>query len=357
MHDKRVDPKEVRTAYALRLYAVLAVSFAAVSVLLWPQQLSGVASCMMSAASIFTSLKHTQHLGNLQHVPGSGFQRLRSGIVPTEYRVHLHPDILALSFNGTVQISASVTEPIDSIEIHAPKDSIQIQSLSLWLGHLRIPVSFAHLPSNPRILRITKKLVYSPRYFLPSPDYRIQIAFTGKILEEASTGFYRSAYAVQGSSTPRYVAATQFESLMARTAYPCFDEPALKAVFYFSFTLPFRWSVLSNSEIASVKRDPAFPPEYGLMLHEFKPTIPISTYLTAWVIHQYDYIEASAREGLSVRAWAPRDNVLDMQFVVQVASAVVPKFEALFDMPLPLEKIDLAAIPVFSGQLNELPAS
>ena len=43
-------------------------------------------------------------------------------------------------------------------------------------------------------------------------------------------GFYRSRYkAADGSE--RYLGTTQFEATSARRALPCFDEPALKAVF------------------------------------------------------------------------------------------------------------------------------
>ena len=43
-------------------------------------------------------------------------------------------------------------------------------------------------------------------------------------------GFYRSGYTtVDGES--RVMASTQFEALDARRCFPCWDEPARKAVF------------------------------------------------------------------------------------------------------------------------------
>jgi Peptidase M1 N-terminal domain len=39
---------------------------------------------------------------------------------------------------------------------------------------------------------------------------------------------------------------TQFEQTYARRAFPCFDEPALKAVFRLSIARQTTWTVLSN---------------------------------------------------------------------------------------------------------------
>jgi hypothetical protein len=49
------------------------------------------------------------------------------------------------------------------------------------------------------------------------------------MLSSGLSGFYRTEY-IDGNGVPRVVAATQFESMSARKAFPCFDEPALKVL-------------------------------------------------------------------------------------------------------------------------------
>ena len=65
--------------------------------------------------------------------------------------------------------------------------------------------------------------------------HTLTIAFQG-ILNDKMRGFYRSSYVYEGEV--HNIATTQFEATDARRAFPCFDEPAQKAIFnlgYFSF--------------------------------------------------------------------------------------------------------------------------
>ena len=63
-------------------------------------------------------------------------------------------------------------------------------------------------------------------------------------------GFYRSTY--QGpDGNQRVMACTQFAPTDARRAFPCWDEPALKATFDFTFVVPKDKVALSNMPVKS----------------------------------------------------------------------------------------------------------
>ena len=61
-------------------------------------------------------------------------------------------------------------------------------------------------------------------------SYVTNIQYTA-YLKDNLKGFYRSAYKDETSNTIEYLATTQFQVTDARRAFPCFDEPGIKANF------------------------------------------------------------------------------------------------------------------------------
>jgi aminopeptidase N len=108
-------------------------------------------------------------------------------------------------------------------------------------------------------------------------------------------GFYRSRYkpAVEASkSVPRdsehhYMFSTQFESCDARRAFPCFDEPNLKATFDFEIEIPEDQTALSNMPEKSTRKGS----KDGWKVVSFERTPVMSTYLLAWAFGDFEYVE------------------------------------------------------------------
>lgn len=59
-------------------------------------------------------------------------------------------------------------------------------------------------------------------------QYRLSMTFTSYLNDELR-GFYRSSYTENGST--KYLAVSQMQPTDARRAFPCFDEPNMKANF------------------------------------------------------------------------------------------------------------------------------
>jgi aminopeptidase N len=96
-------------------------------------------------------------------------------------------------------------------------------------------------------------------------------------------GFYRSKYkpaATPSSGTPKegddyYMFSTQFEACDARRAFPCFDEPNLKATFELEIEIPEDQTALSNMPQKTTTKGR----KDGLKVVSFERTPAMSTYV------------------------------------------------------------------------------
>lgn len=87
-------------------------------------------------------------------------------------------------------------------------------------------------------------------------------------------GFYRSQYKNKEGET-KHMAVTQFEACDARQAFPCWDEPSVKATFAISMVVPFELEALSNMPI---KEMTAVEPDVKTVYFETTPIM--STYVS-----------------------------------------------------------------------------
>uniref|UniRef100_A0A672QLR6 Aminopeptidase n=1 Tax=Sinocyclocheilus grahami TaxID=75366 RepID=A0A672QLR6_SINGR len=140
----------------------------------------------------------------------------------------------------------------------------------------------------------------------PGKDYWLYTEFTGKLADDLE-GFYRSEYMEDGGKSEKIIAITQMQATYARKAFPCFDEPGMKAVFHIPLIHDLGTTALSNSqEIKNVIID-------GMAITRtiFGPIKRTSTNLIAFVVSDFTYINAKDKKG--VRIWARKRAIEDGQ--------------------------------------------
>lgn len=137
---------------------------------------------------------------------------------------------------------------------------------------------------------------------------------------------------------------TLFVPDRARTAFPCFDQPDLKANFNLRLELPKEWTACANGkEISNEVVD-----ERRKM--SFEKTRPLSTYLFAFAAGKFNIIEHS-KNGFNVRLFHRESDqsLLDSntdEIFRQVFSSI-EWMEKYTGIPYPFAKYDLIAIPSF----------
>ncbi len=170
------------------------------------------------------------------------------------------------------------------------------------------------------------------------------IVFESKLREDLR-GFYKSSYEVNGKK--KIMATTQFEATDARRCFPCFDEPALKATFSVSFVIPKELTGISNMPI---KEDIKQGNKKKLV---FEQSPIMSTYLLAFLIADFEGIQKKTKRGTLVGVWATPGKKQQGQFALDVAVKILEYYESYFNIPYPLPKLDLVAIPDFESGAME----
>lgn len=267
--------------------------------------------------------------------------RLPRNTVPKRYALMLRPDFDNFTFSGT--------ESID-IEVIQPSNAITLNAVDLEIASAQIITAAGTLDGSIQLDRENERVIVSFAKQIPVGDGTLELSFTG-LLNDQLSGFYRSRFdTVDGE--PRYIATTQFEATDARKAFPCYDEPDLKAVFSISIETPRDFLAVSNAPEESITQL-----DNGYKLVKFKDTIPMSTYLVAMVIGPLEASEIKIGSGIPIRIISKPNQQHLHSFAQEVAIHALEFFSSWFSIPYPGEKLDLIAIPDFAfGAMENLGA-
>lgn len=175
---------------------------------------------------------------------------------------------------------------------------------------------------------------------------QVEIKFTGQ-LNDKMAGFYRSTYKRE-DGTEGLLATTQMEATDCRRAFPCFDEPALKATFTITLVADKKLTCLSNMDVASET-----DVESGKKAVKFNKSPLMSTYLVAFIVGELNYIETNEFR-IPVRVYAPPGQDIEHgRFSLNLAAKTLAFYEKVFGSEFPLPKMDQVAIPDFAAGAME----
>ncbi|KEG07060.1 aminopeptidase [Trypanosoma grayi] len=270
--------------------------------------------------------------------------------IPQHYKVSILPDFDTFLFAGHVDIKIVAKQHQNSITLNYNELTfvkVTLKPASDLSPEEQVPIEAIVL--NEPEMKATFPL---QKGFIG--EAILSIDYTGAINDKLA-GFYRSKYTVNGKDA--YMGTTQFEAVDARRALPCWDEPAVKAVFEVVITAPSSMLVLSNMPHCQ-KEDLGSKTRWS-----FEPTPKMSTYLLAWTIGEFECIERGIKkthkvekgqsEETLVRVFTPEGKKSQASFALDVACRVLPLYEQFFESNYILPKVDLLAIPDFAAGAME----
>jgi puromycin-sensitive aminopeptidase len=154
-------------------------------------------------------------------------------------------------------------------------------------------------------------------------------------------GFYQVRF--QHGGTEHRMASTHFEPVSARLFFICHDEPAQRADFTLTVTLPKseeHYTVLSNGPLVSkeVKGEG--------VVHTFQTVPKCPSYLTACVVGELEHISTTVNN-IPISVYTTLGKVDRAQFALDTVEFALKYFENFFQCKYPLPKLDLVAVPDF----------
>ncbi|XP_064106708.1 aminopeptidase N-like [Macrobrachium nipponense] len=274
--------------------------------------------------------------------------RLPEALKPFHYTLKLQPLIYG---NRSVLGSVSI-----DFEVKAPASNITLHIAAIITKNETVKVVPSDNPLGPAI-PITRQYYDPVRQFYiaelgseleSGKNYSISMEYEAYLSDELR-GFYLSTYQSEAGED-RYLAVTQFEPTDARRAFPCFDEPAMKA--RFDVYLGRSESMTSISNMPLLETLPLEGQE-GWYWDHFYLSEPMSTYLVALVVSDFDYIESPYGTDVLFRVWARHEAINQSDYALRKGPEVLSYYEKYFGVPYPLPKQDMIAVGDFAAGAME----
>jgi aminopeptidase N len=245
----------------------------------------------------------------------------------SDVRYHLSFELAAhaTSIAGAEELNFHLSAPgrqlldfregtVASLKVNGQEASVAIEN-----GHVALPADLLHTGDNTINLNFTAPIAPAGKAFTRFEDK-----------DDGSEYIY-----------------TLFVPMDASMAFPCFDQPDLKARFHLEVTTPREWTVVSNTAGVETLKENAGGS--GNRRIDFAETRPISTYLFAFAAGPFkkDH-DRPGLPGLYVRQSKLKRAEQEAPEVQQVTADGIKYLSEYFAQPFPFPKYDLIMVPGFA---------
>lgn len=259
--------------------------------------------------------------------------RLGTTVAPSSQVVSLAVDPAKPAYTGHTEIALRVPTPTRSFTLHADEMTLG----TVVLRRKRREIEATATPLAHGLVRI------DTRKPIKRGEWTVALQFTGELRTEPY-GLYRF------ERDGRWYVVSQFEADDARTAWPCFDEPAFKIPLRLSVDVPEGLAAIGNSPVETDHT------ANGVRSVGFAETPPIPMYAAALAVGPY---VGTPVEGLPYPStvWAVTGQERYAGGVVEALPAITRWLTDWFGSPMPYAKLDIIAVPEFAFGAMENPGA
>ncbi len=259
--------------------------------------------------------------------------RLDPDVRPVRYQLDLRIAPRDDEFAGKVDIELKVLKPTGTI----------------WLNARELKFDGARITAGGKTQ--TAKIETSGTEFagfsvgapIPAGAAKLHIEYHARFNTAGSDGLFKE----KDSGT--WYAYTQFESIDARKAFPCFDEPSFKTPWQVTVHVNEADAAVSNTPMVSRTAEPG-----GHKKVVFAETKPLPSYLIAVGVGPFDFVDGgkAGANHTALRIITPKGKAAQAKYAAEVTAPLLVQLEKYFGIPYPYEKLDILAVPLFGGAME-----
>ncbi|XP_026480075.1 puromycin-sensitive aminopeptidase-like [Ctenocephalides felis] len=256
------------------------------------------------------------------------FQKLPTTIVPQHYVLELEIDPCSTCYKGKVSINLKVNEQTSCVIISCLGPVINNATVKHCEG--------CDTTDDICYCEVDERAIITFKKCIPQGKAVLVLEFKKTYDDTQTSGIYKST--VPTPKGDRTYIVSHFEPNDARRAFPCFDEPSLKATFDVILKVPEQLTALSNMDVKEQEV------KCGTKTVCFNTTPPMSTYIVALTVGEYEYCESQTKNCVKVRVYTYKGLKDQGRFALETGVKCLNAFNELFDEPYHLPKLDM--IPV-----------
>jgi aminopeptidase N len=267
---------------------------------------------------------------------------LPRSLTPIHYDVELRPFLPPGNFTiaGKLNLTVHVVSTTRNITVHVLNVTVYEETARVVGGIDGKRVDIEGFYPNPDVQMLT---IRTKTDLVAGQTYNVSFSFQS-LVTDGLAGFYRSFYEENGEK--KWMAVTQFQPTDARRAFPCMDEPALKATFAITLVRPTNMTSLSNMPILTTNHRDDWAADV------YQTTVNMSTYLLAFAVSDFAHLKSNDTD-VEFKVWTRPAAIHQGEYALEIGPKILDFYANYFNVSFPLPKMDFIALTDFQAGAME----